>query len=109
MKNKIEVGSLVIINTMDRPCSRLVMKVEAIEGERVDAVYLSENTTIVRCSGHMPTVTNIRDFGAVLHYSDDEQSFHCNTCDSSVAKYADGSVRFWQESAGDGVQPLRKI
>lgn len=55
----IEVGDYVIINQYDKPCTRLVARVKAINGDKVVGEYITAETSTVRCTGRLNRATAV--------------------------------------------------
>lgn len=103
--NTVHVGDFVIVNEMDRPCTRLVAKVLSVEDfPMITCVYLSANTSVRIYQAHVSTLTNIFDFGCEIAFY--KRTYRCREVEASQAKYHHGGIRKWQEEQGDVTQPL---
>lgn len=103
-------GTPVIINRCDRPCAKLVAIVTEIDDSLVTAMYLSSATMVRSCVDHIDVVTPIADFGVKLlvvkgRYHHDDVFTTIPTGSQSIATYADGHLRCWQEN-GSRVEKL---
>lgn len=108
MATEIVIGSHVIQNNTDQPCTRLVAKVVKVEPEKnwIEAEYICRRTRMTRCCGALDRATAVEDFGVEL-------SFVGNTVTAiqlrpSVATYPDGKPRDWQPNGDNPTQELRK-
>lgn len=98
MSDKIKIGTPVIINDCDRPCTGLVAIVRKITDSFVEAIYLCKATNIRMCrSSRIKGVTPISDFGVALRIEDDLAV--CVIVGESLATYEDGIPREWQPYA----------
>lgn len=110
----IEVGSFVIINEVDAPVCRLVAQVTEIQSvtdyrktfKNVIAKYIAEYPSMLYCSAALERVTLVSDFGVEVLVT--ENYVICEKQRESIAKYADGRVRQWQESEVVVHEPIRK-
>jgi len=110
----IEVGSFVIINEVDAPVCMLVAQVTDIKTfksgettkEVVIARYLAEYPSMLYCSAALERVTLVSDFGVEVIIT--ENYVICEKQRESIAKYADGRVREWQENTVTVHEPIRK-
>lgn len=103
-------GTPVIVNRYDRPCAKLVAIVTEIDDSMVTAMYLSSATMVRFCVDHIDAVTPIADFGIKLlvvkgRRRQDNVFTTIPTGSQSIATYADGRLRQWQEN-GSGVEKL---
>lgn len=105
MSTPITIGSPVIINHCDAPCTKLVAIVSKIDGGRVNAFYLAKDTNMPECYTSSPLeVTHLFDFG--VRISIQGESFEIYQLDRSIAKYRDGKPRRWQ--GGPDIRKTRK-
>jgi len=110
----IEIGSFVIINEVDAPVCMLVAQVTDIKTfksgettkEVVIARYIAEYPSMLYCSAALERVTLVSDFGVEVIIT--ENYVICEKQRESIAKYADGRVRQWQESEVVVQEPIRK-
>lgn len=110
----IEVGSFVIINEVDAPVCMLVAQVTDIKTfksgettkEVVIARYLAEYPSMLYCSAALERVTLVSDFGVEVIIT--ENHVICEKQRESIAKYADGRIREWQENTAIVHEPVRK-
>lgn len=110
----IEVGSFVIINEVDAPVCRLVAQVTDIQTFKsggttkkvVIARHIAEYPSMLYCSAALERVTLVSDFGVEVLVT--ENYVICEKQRESIAKYADGRVRQWQESEVVVHEPIRK-
>ena len=97
---RIVVGMPVILDDIDRPCTRLIAIVKSIEQSDtvssgiVHARYLTTNTMMKDCSSLLKHVTPLSDFGVALEFND---GIVCGkVTGSSIALYRNGQSRAWQ-------------
>lgn len=110
----IEVGSFVIINEVDAPVCRLVAQVTEIQSvtdyrktfKNVIAKYIAEYPNQLYCTADIERVTLVSDFGVEVTLT--ENHVICEKQRESIAKYADGRVRQWQENRAVVHEPIRK-
>lgn len=110
----IEVGSFVIINEVDAPVCRLVAQVTDIQSfkgcgktfKKVIAKYIAEYPNQLYCTADIARVTLVSDFGVEVTLT--ENHVICEKQRESIAKYADGRVRQWQENRAVVHEPIRK-
>jgi len=82
-KTPIKIGSRVIINDVDRPCTRLIAEVFAIVGQTVKARYINNGERNREVWGTLDYVTDVNDF--------------TNDKMTTKAFYPNGKPRVWQE------------
>ncbi len=111
----IEVGSFVIINEVDAPICKLVAQVTEVKPRsmptgkivyHVTARYITTYPGLKLCSANLERVTLVSDFGIELSIRNGLVC--CEQKRESVAKYADGSTRYWQDINKIAQWPLRK-
>lgn len=95
------VGDVVIMNYVDRPHAALVCVVVGTFGDQYLCRYLNADPAYDKFnSPHMRSslreATRLQDFGVDLFFFQDE--YWCQPNGASVATYADGKPRKWQES-----------
>ena len=97
---RIVVGMPVILNDMDRPCTRLVAIVKSIEQPNtvssgiVHARYLTTNTMMKDCSSLLAHTTPLEAFGVELVIVGSQVYGHI--IGPSQATYRNGKPREWQ-------------
>lgn len=111
--SKIEVGHCVIVDPVERPCSRLVaVVVQVISHDLVACKYLNASRDLdeynrvgigMICSVHR--VTPVGTFGVDVRTVNG--GYYCVRMGDSIAKYADGSTRLWQDESGIDFHPAR--
>lgn len=108
-QSKIKVGSYVIINHTDKPCTRLIAQVTGAdyEHERVIARYICKGTNQTTCTGRLSEATLVEDFGVDLIFDRDLTVKIGMIKRASVATYKDGRPRQWQENGEALIQELR--
>lgn len=94
---KLAIGMPVIINNVDRPCTRLVAVITNIDNDTgiVHAEYLCKETLMAQCSSQAYRVTPLSEFGVTLIIEKGEMK--CDPVKKSTAMYPDGGHRKWQE------------
>ena len=90
----MKIGTPVIINGFDRPCTRLVAIVTKIKNNVVYAKYLTKDVLSKKCSAYISKVTPISDFGVELRIEDGIA--FCQIVGENKATYCDGNHRPWQ-------------
>lgn len=107
-QSKIKAGSYVIINYADKPCTRLIAEVIAVDHlhNRVSARYICKDTSMKTCTGRLSEATLVEDFGVDLVF-DRDLTVKGIISREPVATYGDGRRRRWQEDGELPVQELR--
>jgi len=98
----IRIGTPVIINLFDRPCTRLTAVVTRVDeaGGMVYARYLTTGTRTSACYGPLIGVTPLRQFGVDLVLEGTQIRGIQRRL--SEATYRDGRPRAWQpETSGE--------
>lgn len=98
LSDNVQVGSCVIFNYLDKPCSRLIAIVKYLVDNEVAANYLSSDVKC-ECVGNLSDATPISKFGIEVLFDDEKRHYFCKKVSDSEATYADGMLRNWQENA----------
>jgi hypothetical protein len=93
---KIRPGDLVIMNSFDRPCCRLIAYVTSIVGEEIQAKYLTNGVKQVTVRGEVDQVTRVADFGVSVVLTREYITTARNPDLPQIATYSDGMPRAWQ-------------
>ncbi len=100
------IGEYVIINELDKPCTRLIAQVERIDAEKVIARYVTNGTRMTHCSAHISEVTPVWKFGVMFEIKGGYIS--AGQITPSKATYRDGKPRNWQPQGEDSRVKLRR-
>ena len=97
IKEALKVGDYVILNEVDRPCSRHIAEVNAVyEDGTFDAEY--RNIEYDKMKGAFQNrATLVCDFGVDVAEESDGKVVAVPASRDSAARYSDGRPRFWQE------------
>lgn len=100
----MKIGTPVIINTFDRPCTRLVAIVIGRNDQAVFARYLAKELRGRTVGGYADTVTPVAEFGVELTFEtadDGSTRYRCEVVGASRATYKGGRPRQWQQYVDD--------
>lgn len=102
----MKIGTPVIINDTDRPCTRLIAIVDEVRANGViHARYLTTGTKSHDCYAIADQVTPVSVFGVVLTV--DGALAWTHPQEPSRATYRDKKPRLWQEELPARAIPVR--
>lgn len=93
----VAVGHCVIMNDVEQPCTKMVVVLTSVKGDRVTGRYLAQAINFGECSGPVSRVTPVNAFGMRVMLSGG--AYKCEPDESlgRSAVYPDGDPRKWQD------------
>lgn len=102
---KAEIGDYVIVNFWDLPCARLTAKVIEVSENAVVSEYICADVSMRTICSNPNDVRCLSDFGIEVQFI--SGGFVCVKNGESQVRYADGSIRLWQDAEFLKIQKLK--